>query len=92
VGWLRRRTGRHAATALPADRNWLPRRTQAPAAVPAPRQPPVDQDRPTLPGMHVRLGFSDGSQVDIGDDDPRARALRHVADLLVQDPAAPADR
>jgi hypothetical protein len=32
----------------------------------------------------VRLGFGDGSQVDLDPTDPGAIALRAVADLLVQ--------
>jgi len=39
----------------------------------------------------VRLGFSDGSQVDLPAEDPRARALRAVADSLVQESAASAE-
>jgi hypothetical protein len=34
----------------------------------------------------VRLGFGDGSEVELSAGDPSAIALRAVADLLVQDP------
>jgi hypothetical protein len=39
----------------------------------------------------VRLGFADGSQLELRAEDPRARALRAVADSLVQDSSAPAE-
>jgi hypothetical protein len=39
----------------------------------------------------VRLGFGDGSELELADGDPSAIALRAVADLLVQDPHAHAD-
>jgi hypothetical protein len=31
----------------------------------------------------VRLGFDDGSEVELASADPRARALREVADVLL---------
>jgi hypothetical protein len=43
------------------------------------------------PSFAVRLGFVDGSELDLLPGDPRAVALAAVADLLVQDPAAGAD-
>jgi hypothetical protein len=63
------------------------RRTTAPAvpAVPVPRAswaqaalPPVEASR------QVTLGFTDGSEVALPEHDPRAVALRAVADVLVQ--------
>jgi hypothetical protein len=39
----------------------------------------------------VRLGFADGTEVDLPAEDPRARALRAVADSLVQESPATAE-
>jgi hypothetical protein len=39
----------------------------------------------------VRLGFVDGSELELPATDPRAVALRAVADLLVQEPGISAD-
>jgi hypothetical protein len=73
---------------------WPWRRTQArPTTVPVRRvatwaeaalPPDVDAEAPT-----VQLGFADGSSLGLPAEDPRARALRAIADSLVQDaPAA----
>jgi len=68
----------------------LRRRTARHAAVPAPRS--ASWVAPALPPEPaVRLGFDDGSELELTAGDPRARALRAVADLLVQDSAATAD-
>jgi len=39
----------------------------------------------------VRLGFTDGSEVELAPTHPNAVALRAVADLLVQDERRPAE-
>jgi hypothetical protein len=49
-----------------------------PMTVPA---PPATAVTPESAG--VRLGFADGSAVDLDPADPRAAALRAVADVLV---------
>jgi len=43
--------------------------------------PPVE---PTPAGPDVRLGFDDGTEVQLAPNDPRAQALRHVADVLLE--------
>ena len=40
---------------------------------------------PPAPSAGVRLGFADGSEVELESGHPSALALRAVADLLVQD-------
>jgi len=89
--WWRRRKPAHAS--LPARRlaTWCapafpPEVEQAvAAAVAAP--PTVPEQRSDSP---VRLGFDDGSEMHLPAEDPRARALQAVADLLVKtDPAPP---
>ena len=91
MGWLRgarlrrRPKGRHAA-ALPADRSWLAAVPEQPD--PAHREAVADRQ---APGAGVLLGFSDGSELSLASTDPRAAALRTVADLLVQDRARTAD-
>lgn len=41
-----------------------------------PAEPPAEE--------HVLLGFADGSEVELGADDPNALALRAVADVLLR--------
>ena len=61
------------------------RRVARHAVVPPPRR--AAWAKPALPpGPAVCLGFDDGSQIELPATDPRAVALRAVADLLVQDP------
>ena len=75
MGWPWRRRSGRHA-AVPAQRTGT---WIAPALPPAPIEPAV------------RLVFDDGSEVDLPAEDPRARALRAVADSLVQESAATAD-
>jgi len=65
--------------AYPAPRTWA-----EPALPPAPEPPPA-------PAAGVRLGFADGTEVELDGSHPSTVALRAVADLLVQDPAVRAD-
>jgi hypothetical protein len=66
------------------------RRPARHAAVPEPRPARwAEPARPPTPT--VRLGFGDGSELELADGDPSAIALRAVADLLVQDQRADAD-
>lgn len=69
------------------------RRAKAAAYVPrhstawaAPAYPPAERTEAA-----VRLGFSDGSEVELAASHPNAVALRAVADLLVQDERRPAE-
>ena len=45
--------------------------------------PPVDVP---VQATGVKLGFADGSEVALDDRDPRAAALRAVADVLISRP------
>jgi hypothetical protein len=88
----RRERGRHAAVA--------PRRMAAvvqSVAVQPTDTPPVDTPQFDVPqatepsteratDAGVRLGFADGTEVELGAGDPRALALRAVADVLVAGP------
>jgi hypothetical protein len=51
---------------------------------PVPEVGVAAESAPTEVGPGVRLGFADGSEVALVDGDPRAVALRAVADLLVR--------
>jgi hypothetical protein len=96
MAWWRRRKPAHAS--LPARRlaTWCapafpPEIEQAVAAAVAASPPTVPttvpEQRSHLP---VRLGFDDGSEMYLPAEDPHARALQAVADLLVKtDPAPP---
>ena len=69
---------------------WRRRRARH-AAAPEPRR--ASWAAPVLPPEPaVRLGFGDGSQLDLPAGDPTALALRTVADLLVQDSRVNADK
>ena len=71
--WRRTQPGRHAVSSG---------RDVAPAlAAPAVPTAPVAEAVPAQAG--VRLGFHDGSEVELTSTDPRARALREVADVLL---------
>lgn len=73
--WQRTR-GRHAAPPVP-------RQSALAAPVdPAERADPVETPV-TVPEQKVRLGFQDGTEVALTADDPRADALRAVADVLL---------
>jgi hypothetical protein len=61
------------------------------AAVPAQRVAPWAQAALPPQEPAVRLGFDDGSEVELAASDPRAVALRAVADVLVQDRPHDAD-
>jgi hypothetical protein len=88
--WRRRRTPAHAA--LPARRQatWaaaaFPPEVEAAvaAAVAAPPIVPTQRSESA-----VRLGFDDGSEMQLAAEDPRARALQAVADLLIKTEPAP---
>ena len=56
------------------------------AAAPAPVVPSLPEQRLAPP---VRLGFVDGSEMHLFAEDPRARALQAVADLLVKTEPVP---
>lgn len=77
--WQRSRRG-------PADN--LPPRVATwvqPALPPTPVASPTEASRPRAGDGGVRLGFSDGSLVDLPAGDPHALALRAVAGLLMDD-------
>ena len=89
--WRRRHKPAHAATPVRRQPTWA-----------APAFPPEVQEAvaaavaaaPVVPSQRtdnaVRLGFDDGSEMHLPAEDPRARALQAVADLLVKtEPAAP---
>ena len=61
------------------------------AAVPAPRSLWAQPAYPVSEAAPVRLGFADGTEVELDAEHPNAVALRTVADLLVQDPRRDAD-
>ncbi len=76
-----------AQTALPPEAAAPP----PPAAPPVPVAPTVPVPRATArpapppPGAPgVRLGFADGTEVELDGSDPSARALRTVADVIVR--------
>ena len=96
--WRRRKSAAPAAPArhaMPRQASWAqpafppglaPVITPTPAPAPetAPAGAPVAAA--VLPqGSQVRLGFVDGSEIALEAGDPRALALRAVAELLVQD-------
>ena len=69
-----------------------PRRRSSGRHAALPVQRAVSWATPALPpDAAVRLGFVDGTEIELNVTDPRARALRSVADLLVQDSAVTAD-
>ncbi|HMC68815.1 MAG TPA: hypothetical protein VKJ07_06655, partial [Mycobacteriales bacterium] len=71
---------RRPRTADAAYVPYAPRHSAA-WAQPAAPPPPVQAQ----PDPAVRLGFSDGTEVELAASHPNAVALRAVADLLVQD-------
>ena len=85
---------------------YVPRHTASWAAPAYPQPLPVDCDENDLSrgpersfssqstsggDPSVRLGFADGTEVELAASHPNAVALRAVADLLVQDERRPAE-
>jgi hypothetical protein len=60
----------------------LRRRRRSQAAVTLPLQRWAE---PAYPPVGIRLGFADGSEVELDHADPRVAALRATADRLVQE-------
>ncbi|HET7309880.1 MAG TPA: hypothetical protein VFJ17_00985 [Mycobacteriales bacterium] len=86
MAWWRRRKPAHASVPVRRQATWAapafpPEVEQAVAAAVAAPAPVVPEQR-TQPA--VRLGFDDGSEMHLSAEDPRARALQAVADLLVK--------
>jgi hypothetical protein len=100
MAWWRRRKPAHARLPVHRQATWVKpafpaeveRALAAAVAAPPPTVPAtvpatVPEQRSHLP---VRLGFDDGSEMYLPAEDPHARALQAVADLLVKtDPAPP---
>jgi hypothetical protein len=90
MAWWRRRKPAHASLPTRRRATWLapafpPEVEQAVAAAVA--APPVLPEQRSATA--VRLGFDDGSEMHLPAEDPRARALQAVADLLVKTEPAP---
>lgn len=89
--WFRRREpGRHAASVpqpaavVVTPTAAAPIASPAPIATPAPVAAPVPVAAGRPEGTAgVLLGFHDGSEVQLAAGDPRAQALRAVADVLL---------
>lgn len=62
-----------------AGRHAAPSERRTPAWAPAAAPPPEE---------HVMLGFADGSEIELGADDPTAMALQAVADVLLRNEPA----
>jgi hypothetical protein len=92
MAWWRRRQPAHAAAPVRRQATWAtaafpPEVEDAVAAALAAPASIVPEQR-AAPA--VRLGFEDGSEMHLHAEDPRARALQAVADLLVKtEPARP---
>jgi len=91
MAWWRRRKPAHARPPVRRQATWLapafpPEVEQAVAAAVAAPLPVVPEQRSHAA---VRLGFDDGSEMHLPAEDPRARALQAVADLLVKTEPAP---
>ena len=90
MAWWRRRKPAHAAVPVRRQATWIapafPPEVEAAVAAAVAAAPIVPPQRTTSP---VRLGFDDGSEMHLPAEDPRARALRAVADLLVKTEPAP---
>lgn len=91
MAWWRRRKPTHARPPVRRQATWLapafpPEVEQAVAAAVAAPLPVVPEQRSDAA---VRLGFDDGSEMHLPAEDPRARALQAVADLLVKTEPAP---
>ncbi|MDQ1745814.1 MAG: hypothetical protein QOD07_77 [Frankiaceae bacterium] len=69
-----------------ADAGYVPYAPRHSAAWAQPAVPPPVPAQPAQPDPAVRLGFADGTEVELAASHPNAVALRAVADLLVQDP------
>jgi hypothetical protein len=98
--WRRRRESAQAGLSLPRQATWIAPAfppevdelveaafPSAPAQqAPVVHAAPVVPAQPTAPApmAAVRLGFDDGSELHLPAEDPRARALQAVADLLVK--------
>ena len=83
--WRRRRKPAHAAAPVRRQPSWaapaFPPEVQEAVAAAVAAPPVVPAQRTDNP---VRLGFDDGSEMHLPAEDPRARALQAVADLLVK--------
>ena len=92
--WRRRHKPTHASIPVRRQPTWVapafPPEVEdavaAAVAAPAPVVPAVPEQRLAPP---VRLGFVDGSEMHLFAEDPRARALQAVADLLVKTEPVP---
>ena len=90
--WWRRRRHKpaHASPPRRQGATWI-----APAFPPEVEQAVVTAvaEPPGVPGQRsqaaVRLGFNDGSEMQLTEEDPRAKALKAVADLLVKTEPTP---
>jgi hypothetical protein len=85
--WRRRHKPTHASPPVRRQATWLapafpPEVEEAVAAAVAAPPPPVVPEQRMAPA--VRLGFDDGSEMHLSAEDPHARALQAVADLLVK--------
>ena len=85
--WRRRHKPTHASPPVRRQATWVapafpPEVEEAVAAAVAAPAPPVLPEQRLAPA--VRLGFDDGSEMHLFAEDPRARALQAVADLLVK--------
>jgi hypothetical protein len=91
MAWWRRR--KPAPATLPERRvaNWCapayPPEVEEAVAAAVAAPPPTLPEQRRVPA--VRLGFDDGSEMHLSAEDPRARALQAVADLLVKTEPAP---
>jgi hypothetical protein len=72
--WRRRHKPTHASPPVRRQATWIQ------AAL-----PPEAHTEPQAESPAVQLGFCDGSSLDLPAEDPRARALRAIADSLVQE-------
>ena len=91
MAWWRRRKPAHARPPLRRQATWIapafpPEVEEAVAAAVAAPPPLLPEQRSEPP---VRLGFVDGTEMHLSAEDPRARALQAVADLLVKTEPAP---
>ena len=91
MAWWRRRKPAHASPPSRRQATWLapafpPEVEAAVAAAVAAPPPAVPEQRAHAA---VRLGFDDGSEMHLQAEDPRARALQAVADLLVKTEPGP---
>jgi hypothetical protein len=86
MGWWRRLSGRQDPPARHAARWAEPALPPATPVVTPPVTPPATPVVTAVePVPGVRLGFVDGTQVELDRGHPSARALRAIADLLVQE-------